>query len=599
MVLLATTDGHHIRYWDCLSFNNMKRYDIQNLCTATVEGNTNNKKQYTIVQTQKIQKIKGFSCQIKVSTFLFTCGAWGHLKLSHVPQILYEEKVTAEWCRDLSLRRRFKIDGQQSRIVKIGGVNIFPVVSKGEVKTVGGRVTCRGETAHDGQNMVTNEVALKEYQVLVREETFLKQEGSMESITSQTRLPCPYSNGGCATGEGTFVWMMTGEHCNLVNVRNINGETVMSTYLVDHQTKILLNRTGTTKLPPCKETYITTNYEDIFLLEGHSNKLDTAGGQDVDIDLELKISLDYEAYSLEENLRKQHGQTTQTLCQNKLEHQTDIPFPIKDDTWGMVIGSLYYTFTCQKKEAQIAELASCYQDIPLVGSPTRFVKPDTKLLVKHSPDRPCNKHFPLSIKTTEGNWIEINPHIRATQTPSVYTPEKSTFQHEDLSHGGLYSTSEMKSWEEMISFPSYANARLMSISLGDCVNQKQCDPDGQSDLESYDFTNLITEVKQYNPLQPLREWIHTNGDILALCVLILVVVKVIMDTTMILFTLAKEGPGAVLALLVELYLSNAQAFRRIRRRNAKYRNKKTTSRTRDDATTDAEDDNMIEMQDRK
>ena len=126
----------------------------------------------------------------------------------------------------------------------------------------------------------------------------------------------------------------------------------------------------------------------------------------------------------------------------------------------MIKGELLYKFKCAQKEAKIKEDQVCYKDVPLEVQPPSFVDPLTKLFKQHSVVIPCSKRFPLTVRTTTG-WVTILPHVSSTTPPAEGKPEMpTTINHEDLHNGGLYTQSEKKAWEMLISFPHYHEALL-------------------------------------------------------------------------------------------------------------------------------------------
>ena len=61
---------------------------------------------------------------------------------------------------------------------------------------------------------------------------------------------------------------------------------------------------------------------------------------------------------------------------------------------------------------------------------------------------------------------------------------------------------------------------------------------------------------------------------MALFVIIYVIFKLTIDLVLIASTLYSEGPGAMIALIVSLYLSNQHQYMKIRRRNKKLKQRR-------------------------
>ena len=90
----------------------------------------------------------------------------------------------------------------------------------------------------------------------------------------------------------------------------------------------------------------------------------------------------------------------------------------------------------------------------------------------------------------------------------------------------------------------------------------------------------------------MKKMVREYGDAMALIVLVYLVLKMVINLVLLSFTLLKEGPGAFLALLVALYLSNQQAFSKIRRKNR--RMKKKQEHRRDQETRAMKPSEMID-----
>ena len=166
-------NSYSINYYDCLQTNLIKKYEKATIFQKNKPEETISL-EYNIVQRKKINKLEGFCCSVKSSTFHFKCGAWSHLKLSTTPAIEHTKLVTIEWCKEIINRRRFRTENTiQSFPLELDQVNVIPVVEVGELTEVNDKVICKGENAHMGNLMHTNVVVLKEYKILLRKEKYI------------------------------------------------------------------------------------------------------------------------------------------------------------------------------------------------------------------------------------------------------------------------------------------------------------------------------------------------------------------------------------------------------------------------------------------
>ena len=93
-------------------------------------------------------------------------------------------------------------------------------------------------------------VDLKEYPIFVISEQFFTDRETMEVKSEGIKLPCPVTSRGCERWDGTYYWEGIGKECKLQFVRDFQSETVMPTYKIDYQFKILIS---TTRLAGCDD----------------------------------------------------------------------------------------------------------------------------------------------------------------------------------------------------------------------------------------------------------------------------------------------------------------------------------------------------------
>ena len=572
VLVLPEISSYSINYYDCLQTKLIKKYEKATICQRNKPEETTSF-EYNIVQRKKINKLEGYSCSVKSSTFHFKCGAWSHLKLSTTPAIEHTELVTTEWCKEMINHRRFKTENTlQSFPLEMDQVNVIPVVEVGELTEVNDKVICKGENAHIGNLMHTNVVVLKEYKILIRKEKYMSDGKIIESQSNRIGLPCPVTDRSCSTGDGTFLWDLPENSCGLQLIRKFKPISVMKSYLLDHDLKILVNTTGITRLEGCDVELVKTNYQDLFLvsLDQHMKLAELEPGE-LDIALEGKVARDYMTYREEVREVESDKDTQELVCQQS-HVGPGTTIRIKDNLFGMTRGDLYLVYTCLTKTANILETDNCYDVIPLDTQPIMFVEPSNRILVKHASPVVCNKYFPLTILSDQG-WIELNPHFLKVKPPLQGEPSRrEIINHEDLSKNGLYTDQEIEAWERLLEFPVYHEAKLKELSWGVCLSTGVCQ--NAEGVQQYDFQKLMKdEATSWNPISSFMTKIHEYGDILALIVILWLLFKLIIDLTMIAMTLLKEGPGAAAALIMNIYLSTQIQYKKIQKRNKKLRNR--------------------------
>ena len=102
---------------------------------------------------------------------------------------------------------------------------------------------------------------------------------------------------------------------------------------------------------------------------------------------------------------------------------------------------------CTKQIAVIAEIETCYNFIPVqTEAGVRYVQPSDRLLISQVTPTQCDSHFGLKIHTLEGPWVQLNPIPQVIPAPVrhlILDHNQTGRHHEDMSHGGLYSTEEL------------------------------------------------------------------------------------------------------------------------------------------------------------
>ena len=213
-----------------------------------------------------------------------------------------------------------------------------------------------------GDTIHTNTLKLAEYQILLKEETFLVSNNKVESETDHLSLPCPYHKGECMTGAATFVWNINDNACSLQMVNTINPSTTMDSYLVDHKRQVLLNTTGAIKLMYCPFSVLTTDHDGIHLGKTSDlSRLPTVYPKQIDVNLQAAVHLNFLTYSMRQTFSQLVITLRKTICETHYQGKSDQPILLHDDTYGLLKGDLLLTFQCQKKTKWIKDEESCYQ----------------------------------------------------------------------------------------------------------------------------------------------------------------------------------------------------------------------------------------------
>ena len=564
----ALITAYEIDYNNCLNPTSIKTYMSAELCPLNqLEPEIPEDKSYTILQQPITRKVRGYNCRVRRSTYHFKCGAWGHLKLAAVPQILHPIEISLDQCNNMVNTRTYHLPGDSKPFsLELNKEEYLQLTDKGQIKEENNHISCTGETVHIGSTLHTNVVVLHEYSFMIRNEEFLVSADTMEAITDHVRLPCQYETRGCLTGEGTYTWTRYNQPCNLEIVQSIRPSKVRQTYLVDHDSQFLINTTGITNLPSCPMALIKTNHPTIFLAQTDEViSLPTVEAREIDISLQSLIHTNYVAYQLEREFDKQDHTIQQRVCSETRLNQKTEPTPLGDGQFGLRKGDVFLIFQCQKTKAKLREDTSCWSDIPIEGG---FVTPTSKQFILHSNKIPCSQTFPMIVKTLQG-WVEILPHLKIRPAPLEHLPQEiQPTIHEDYSRGGLYSTQELAEWKHELSFPTFHQALLKSLSYGSCLQDGRCPTAENSDIQPYDIDHLIPNLERGIDLwSRFRAFLKENGDNMAFACLFILSIKFLSDLVLISVTVMRAGPAAAAALIASLYLYNQRTYQRILQRH--------------------------------
>merc|ERR1719369_873336 len=143
----------------------------------------------------------------------------------------------------------------------------------------------------------------------------------------------------------------------------------------------------------------------------------------------------------------------------------------------------------------------------------------------------------------------------------------------DLARGGLYTHEEVSAWEDLLAFPTYHTALLRSLSLGTCISKQLCTQ--VADQPGYDLNNIMDEQLSWrNPWEKLQRELEKWGGRCSIMMLAYLIIRTLVDIILVALTAIREGPAAVLALIVELYASSTVTYQRIRRRHQRARQRR-------------------------
>ena len=333
--------------------------------------------------------------------------------------------------------------------------------------------------------------------------------------------------------------------------------------------KILINTTGEIPTPSgCPPgTLITTDYPDLYLINSQQDvNFPHLKPTTLRLDYAINALSDYSMFVMEQQLQTLQNDFRSNMCSNRFEHLSNNPFKLNEEKYGLIVGQVIYSFSCIKKTTTIRSSPYCFDKIPVNGG---FVDPVSNIFTKHGAKQACNENFPMIVQANEA-WIALHPAIKPTIQPEVKPPTTIGLQHTDMSRGGIYTTDEMQSWEDLISFPQFHESVLKTFTSGTCDSDASCNNIVNSGMQQYDLRRLTdTSDVIWNPLKPLQDWVEEYGVYLSAFIILVWVMQLLVALTTVLFTLLKEGYMAALAVLFTIFCGPKQALDNVKKNKRK------------------------------
>ena len=585
LLLLSSCDiivwVYSINYYDCSTPKEVQTYRVENSCEIKNQTKVE-RKGYTLLQDWLLESIIGFSCRVTRSTLVEYCGLFSHMKLAQAPDIEVHYPLSVEQCLHLVNTEKFL-----NRNVKIGAETILHQNDLGGIQISDNAVSCRGQQARIGESVVNDILQVSQYKVTVIKEKFNVdvRKNQVEVMATHEMLPiqCGPESGGCQAVDRTFVWSMPSNRCTLEKVRTVTMEED-SGYLVDRTHKVLLKKG--TPVPagsgcPNVPLYLT-EYPHLYLSET-TNWLGPEMGNDLDMEVYIKGRDDYLAFELEGKINREDGALQRKSCEDSITHQLDQGglLPLGGGAFMKRNGDTIKKFRCQQKVGVLEERDTCFSAIPISGG---FVKPSNRIFTRYSAKKHCNHFFGLKIKSLDGVWLEINPHIKELPEPRELPLMEHELEHEDLSTGGIYTEGELKACTQHLEMGDYHDAIMESITyqsygLG-------------SNLQPMPFeaaSNWIQKPEIGSPLKTFCKWIESWGTYICLIALLVEAGHLSVWLVAAWLTFAQAGVEGFKALLYLMCCKPLQHSQRVSRRNDRIRKQDRQRMTLDPPNTSTEE----------
>ena len=558
LIMLRGSYAYNIKYFDCSKPSKIYKYETSHLCKER-EVTEEPKSHMSVLQRIKNKSLNGHSCQVVRSSWTYYCGAYSHSKIAEIPQIEVTEGLSPNTCNDMVNSLKLRRHGQSYKL-SMNGETIIRAVEAGMIKDEDNSVSCKGITQSINGEVIDNIVIISQTKVILKEESLTISGNEVEVLSDHLTLSCKPAAGGCRTMEKTYVWSQQISECPLRKVRDIQVREE-GNYWIDENAKVILRRMTQVAAPAgCPSLILfTTEYEDVFVTSSEDDTFAPLG-ENMQLPIWVACRDDFITYEMEIHMKRLRRKFSQLICDYSHQSRSEGDIIKLDDqnSFGLSSGETTYIFSCEQREDKIREETHCFKDIPIGSDPNLFVTPNERVMTRNSKRIPCNAHFPITVRA-EQTWLELRPQPTPIADPGRMPLEDHLEgKHLDMSAGGLYTQSEITSWEHHIEFGQYHKSILHQISNGVWNGASSSEP-------GYSLSNLLMP----GPLtwfEKTKEQIEKHTAVLCVAVLLIEACKFLTTLAMLSMALVREGISGLLAVLALLLCPAQQTLAKIRRR---------------------------------
>ena len=437
--------------------------------------------------------------------------------------------------------------------ISLNQLNILTSNPTGQIRHENGAMQCEGQKAKEGGIIVNDVIILEEIRLLVKEETFLRRGQEVQAGSDHLNLPCNFREGGCATGEGTFVWPSSENECDLVLVKSGQGRISGDDTLIMDKDKVAVQIKEAELSSECKiKNLHATNHENLFV----SRTRDVAAAAefhagDFDPVLQAKTAAEFGLHELAERQRQGELGVFEPVCHRLQHRQPHQLVSLGEGKFAATAGQVIHVFQCREITVQIQESRKCYEDIPLKDPAGKFLDPATGLIKSHSATKTCNSLLPTIISTDQG-WVKILPEIHPASAPlDKWTEQPEEGEFIDLAGAGAFTERESREWLASVNFPDFHVATLTEFTMRTCPGASSCPEEirQQQDGNFLEWSSIQKSLDGLSPFAGVKDWAEKNSAYLSLSVIILVLGKILCQIIVIMAISAIDGvQGAKKAL---------------------------------------------------
>ena len=496
---------------DCRNPTRIRNGLVRNLCHIDNQGPPAPEvvEAVTILQKSTNRITKAYRCKKYMSKLTTSCGSFIPDKMYGPPDILQEVPISSMDCQRAIKRRTFQTETGNIIKVNINTVYTYKYILKGNMAVSPENVECRGSYAMINGQEYKSTIAMINARVEFSEITLEIRKDAVVDLDANTKLPesCRLTS-VCDSGHVSYVRTRTAEVCPLYLIRSIPMIKINLGIYYDNQTAYISQENKMLIVAGPDEVTETscgtirkvggTQYPHLKILHdgntpvGSIQKiLMSLEPSQLELELELKSSLEYESYMLEKQMTQQLYTMGSNLCMmNRQELQQTEISPFHENSVLRISGDIVKEIQCKAIIAEVRlgdDRGYCYDNVLPIwyNNLPLFLTARDKLIVEENTLSmiPCEAETTSILRTNDGRFVQATPivetiefsHLQRIEAGYVYHTNDPESHHQEFSRDLLYQDQQVESMEHMLYF-----GRAREHVLDSLVNQYCYDKDQKS-----------------------------------------------------------------------------------------------------------------------
>jgi len=460
----------------------------------------------TILQHSTKRTTKAYKCKKRVTRLTEVCGAFSHSKILGPPDILQAVPFSAIDCQQTIQRGIFHTETGESINIDVNRQYNYKFVQHGKLSISPDNVACQGSTVTINGEQHNSIVSLVTANVEFLEIEVEVDTNSAIDLDSNIKLPsdCVRRN-LCVDGHVAYVINHPENLCPLYVIRTLPMSKIrletnkgMQDAYVNREHKVLLimkpDEATDNSCDPVRSVG-ATQYKDIKILHNgntpgmsRQTAIMSLGASELDLDLEIISSVEYEAYDLEQKMSTQMHMMGTSLCAMSKQtlHRAEIS-PFHPDSLIRVRGDIIQELKCEIVVAEVRigdnRGTHCYKDtIPAwVRNTPVFMMATTGLIVEENTLTlvPCHSQYNSIFRSKSGKLVQADPTVKLSENMKIqkigsgylHALDNSIPHHTEFSGDFLYEADQLDAFNNLVHFGRAKTHVLDSLVRQYCYDQ--------------------------------------------------------------------------------------------------------------------------------